>query len=75
MLAEIKTNYIPIQDYGTLPNGVHIIEIPCQDYETKKRLPRAIEYQGRLYGCSGWNSDRCVAYYRTDCDVAKVLCY
>ena len=29
-------------------------------------ITQAIEYDGEIYGRSGWNSDRHVAYYRSD---------
>ena len=45
--------------------GEHWIEVTCQDYEAYTLLPHALEFQGRRYGRTGWNSDRCVAYYTT----------
>jgi hypothetical protein len=41
------------------------IEAPCQDYDALTLLPVAIEFEGRRYGRTGWNSDRHVAYYST----------
>ena len=35
-------------------------------------LPDAIEYRGRHYGKSSWNSDTMTACYRTDKPLAKV---
>lgn len=54
----------------TLPNGVKVAIIPCENYANLKSLPQAIDYDGLRYGRTGWNSDRCIAYYRTDCKVA-----
>lgn len=58
--------------------GVGYIEykLPSVDtYEEYKALPLLIEYQGRKYGKSCWNSDRFTAYYRTDkvANFAKVV--
>lgn len=39
----------------------------CTDYDDYKSLPRVVEYQGVLYGKTGWNSDTCQAYYKTGC--------
>jgi len=50
--------------------GLRCIIAPCADYQELKRLPSAVIFEGRLYGRTGWNSDRHVAYYRTDAPVA-----
>jgi len=52
----------------TLPDGVRVLVVPCGDYE---RMPQAVEHGGRLYGRTGWDSDRMVAFYRTDAAVAR----
>ena len=57
--------------YGeTLPNGVKVLVVPCENFDNLKRLPSALDYDGLRYGRTGWNSDKCVAYYRTDHKVA-----
>ncbi len=45
--------------------GDRWIEVHCRDYEHYTTLPHAIEFQGRRYGRTGWNSDRFVACYTT----------
>lgn len=41
------------------------LETPCRDYDHLATLPIAVEFNGRKYGRTGWNSDRNVAYYCT----------
>ncbi len=36
-----------------------------------KKLPKALEYQGRIYGWTGWDSDRGQAYFRSPAPVAR----
>ena len=50
--------------------GVGYAEVKITGWEEVKRLPQVIEFNGRRYGYSAWNSDRLVAYYRTDRAIA-----
>ena len=56
-------NAITIRSSETLPNGVKVITVSTEDFYTS---PHAIEYDGNLYGRTGWNSTTRVVYYRTD---------
>ena len=40
-------------------------------WQMYQKLPNVIEVEGRLYGKSGWDSDKEKAYYRTDMIIAK----
>jgi hypothetical protein len=71
MTAKPIDNAVEILTAATLPDGVKVVTVPCEDYAALKALPKAIEYKGDIYGRSGWNSDTCVAYYRTDKAVAR----
>ena len=52
-------------------DGVSCLTVPCpEDYETFRTLPQAVTFDGRTYGLTGFNSDRHVAYYRSDAAVA-----
>jgi len=66
MQAKALINAITVRSTETLPNGVKVVQIDVADYIDFIRKPHAIEYDGELYGRSGWNSDRHVAYYRSD---------
>lgn len=54
----------------TLPNGVKVVTTPCADYQALAALPQAIELEGARYGRTGWNSDRKIAYFRSDATFA-----
>jgi len=75
--ARIDRDSIAIMNAYTMPNQVGVIEVKLQaDYEEALErfasLPDAIEYRGRHYGKSSWNSDTMTACYRTDKPLAKV---
>jgi len=40
--------------------------------DVKPLTSRVLEFEGRQYGFTGWNSDRNVAYFRTGAPVARV---
>ena len=46
--------------------GVGFLCTFCHDYDQFAQLPAGVMFEGRSFGKTGWNSDRCVAYYRTD---------
>ena len=60
------SNAIEVIHVETLPDGVTVVIVPCADRGVFAKLPKAIAYGGEAYGRSGWNSDRCCAYYRSD---------
>ena len=66
MLAKPIQNAITVRLSETLPDGVKVVQLDVADYVDFIRSPHAIEYDGDVYGRSGWNSDRHVVYYRTD---------
>ena len=66
MQAKPLQNAVNVKSAETLPNGVKVVTLDCADWMDFIRTPKAINYDGEVYGCSGWNSDRCVAYYRSD---------
>ena len=50
-----------------LPNGITVLIVPCNEgYEDFKKLPKMVEFEGETFGASAFNSDRGIAYYRTD---------
>lgn len=46
-------------------DGEFWLEVDCNGYEGLQALPKVLEFEGRRYGQTGWNSDRNVAYYCT----------
>ena len=61
---------VAVLSLETLPDGVQVVTVPCDDYAAVKALPVAIELGGVRYGRTGWNSDTHVAYYRNDATFA-----
>lgn len=49
------------------------LEVPCADYDALVMLSTVLSYNGLLYGRTGWNSDRCVAYYQSGVTIAHVV--
>jgi hypothetical protein len=50
-----------------------VLEVAASDYYTYNRLPDVVEYDGRRYGKTGWNSDVGLAYYKTSAKIATVV--
>lgn len=49
-----------------LLDGEYWLEVSfANGYDGYKALPKALEYDGRKYGQTGWNSDKNLAYYCT----------
>lgn len=46
-------------------DGEHWLVTNCADYDTWKALPAGVQFEGRRYGKTGWNSDLCTACYST----------
>ena len=61
---------VRVLGFELLPDGVSVVTVPCIDGQAFCRLPDAISFDDKCYGKSGWNSDRNIAYYRTDIQVA-----
>jgi hypothetical protein len=52
-------------------DGMHFLQVDAPDgYESFKKLPEVVEFEGRLYGLTGFNSDHGAAYYRNPAPVA-----
>lgn len=64
---------VAVLSLETLPDGVQVVTVPCADYDAVQALPRAIELGGVRYGRTGWNSDRFIAYFRSDATIATAV--
>lgn len=63
MKAGIVNQYIVIRaDYRL--SDCRVLETDCMRYDAYLGLPRVVERTGVLFGLTGWNSDRGVAYYK-----------
>jgi hypothetical protein len=47
-----------------------ILETTCRDYDHYVSLPNVVTCDGVECGKTGWNSDRCQAYYKSTAIVA-----
>lgn len=67
---------IPIQDAISVIQVDHVdggvcLTVDCfGGHDKYKSLPQAVMFMDKVYGKTGWNSDRGVAYYRDDQPVA-----
>lgn len=62
---------VVVRAQHTLTSGVQALVVDCADYDAYQRLPQGVEFEGKRYGLSGWNSDMGCAYYRTDMRLAQ----
>lgn len=46
-------------------DGEHHLIGFCADFDHYKRLPEVVEWEGRMFGKTGWNSDDCRVYYKS----------
>jgi hypothetical protein len=53
-------------------DGTTCLKVRCTGFEHFMQLPAAVMYDDRIFGKTGWNSDRGEAYYRDDQKVAFV---
>lgn len=66
MKAKAIENTLNVLSCVTLPDGDKCLTVPAYlGWDSVKNLPAALEFDGRTYGYTGWNSDRNVAYYKT----------
>lgn len=55
-------------------NSYLTIAIDAADpYRSWRKLPDAVEFHGRVYGKTGYDSDKCLAYYSTRVNLAKAV--
>ena len=57
---------VTVLEAQCLPDGVRVLLVPCNQVDDMRQLPKAVLFEGRRYGKTGWNSDSLVAYYRDD---------
>lgn len=63
--AAFVREIIEVIDKGS-SEGIHWIEIPISGWdEVKTHTKKILEFNGREYGWSCWNSDRMVSVFRS----------
>ena len=73
--VNMADNRVRVTESQTLDaeTGLKCITTPCADWLELRILPSAVVFEGRLYGKTGWNSDKHVAHYRTDAQIATPI--
>lgn len=51
-------------------DGVSGVIVDCSDFDSFKILPAALSFQDKVLGKTGWNSDKCEAYYQSNALIA-----
>jgi hypothetical protein len=66
---------ITVEYAGGIGGAFHLaVAIDSDDpYRSFKKLPDAVEYEGRVYGKTGYDSDRNRAYYSTGARIARAI--
>jgi hypothetical protein len=64
--AKPLENALIVKSVETLPDGVKVVTLDCRDWAAFGQSPSALEYDGEVFGRTGWNSDKHIVYYRTD---------
>ena len=77
MQSRVRPDLIKLHRMDRLPEGVLclVIQNPRpdgSDYEEFQGSPRALEFEGRLCGRTGYDSDQGLTYYRSDTRVVLV---
>ena len=68
-----RKDLIPILYFENLHDGIILATVKCKDYNKFVSLPDIMEIENKLYGKTGWNSDRMLAYYKNNIKFGKVI--
>ena len=68
--TEIKKQ-VSVKEVCTLPDGVKLLTIGL--YDDYLQMPTALEYEGVVYGRTGWNSDKHEVYYKDNKKTATIV--
>ena len=71
-VAQVVDGYISVLSSQIL-QSVSCLVVSCVSAANFAALPVALLHNDKVHGKTGWNSDHCAAYYRTDANLAKVV--
>lgn len=57
-------NAVEVVEVQKLPDGDVCIITDCPDYDAYRALPKAVSFDGKNFGLTGWNSDTGRACYK-----------
>jgi len=72
--ATIVPNVLPVKSHTERPGMGHYITIDCPAGwdDVKKICKKVLEFEGRNYTFTGWNSDRNEAFFRESFEFATI---
>lgn len=70
MQAKILVEYIAVR-YAQQIDNDQLVEVNCSDFDEYKKLPDAIEFEGKVLGKTGWSSDTGYACYKQNVMLGK----
>jgi hypothetical protein len=74
MEAKIANNLIPVIPTHRPEFGHYLtVSVPNGWADVKKVCKKVLQFEGRNYSFTGWNSDRNDCYFRETLNVAKII--
>jgi len=70
MQAEIKKGFVKVERCN---DGFLVVAVPNGWDDCKKLTQKVLEFEGKKYIWTGWNSDRNEAYFKATTSFAKVV--
>ena len=71
MAKALEGALVVLQEFNL---GYHTgLTVACGDYGDFRKLPPVVELRGVQYGKTGWDSDKGIAFYRTDVKLAVAV--
>lgn len=70
--AFIASDLLVVRHSGTRPYYL-TVSVPNGWEDVARLTARVLEFEGRHYGFTGWNSDRNEAYFKSNITVARIL--
>lgn len=70
--ATISPDLLVVRPSGTRPEFL-TVSVPNGWEDVSPLVGRVLEFEGRNYGFTGWNSDRNEAYFKSAVSVARIL--
>jgi hypothetical protein len=63
-------NGVVVLREDNLPSGIKVLIVPCGGVDEYEKMPQVVKYNNNVFGRTGYDSDKLVAFYRSDAKVA-----
>lgn len=74
LIAKIAKNEIPVRHSVSPEDSCEFLEIDIEGWDDVKKIcKKVLEFNGKKFTFSAWNSDSNKAYFRSSSNVAKIL--